>query len=45
MGHAGAIISMGTGAYRDKVEALARAGIPVAKMPYDIPRLLKESMK
>ncbi len=42
MGHAGAIISMGTGAYQDKVEALRKAGIPVAKMPYDIPRLLKE---
>jgi succinyl-CoA synthetase alpha subunit len=42
MGHAGAIISMGTGAYQDKVNALQKAGIPVAKMPYDIPRLLKE---
>jgi len=42
MGHAGAIISMGTGAYKDKVEALTKAGIPVAKMPYDIPKLLKE---
>ena len=42
MGHAGAIISMGTGAYQDKVEALRKAGIPVAKMPYDIPKLLKE---
>ncbi len=42
MGHAGAIISMGTGAYQDKVKALHKAGIPVAKMPYDIPRLLKE---
>jgi len=42
MGHAGAIISMGTGAYQDKVNALRKAGIPVAEMPYDIPRLLKE---
>ncbi len=42
MGHAGAIISMGTGAYQDKVEALRKAGIPVARMPYDIPKLLKE---
>ncbi|MCS7107342.1 MAG: succinate--CoA ligase subunit alpha [Acidilobaceae archaeon] len=40
MGHAGAIIMMGQGDYAGKVEALERAGIAVARTPFDIPRLV-----
>jgi len=42
MGHAGAIIMMGSGTYKGKVEALAKAGIKVARMPFDIPKLVSE---
>ncbi|MBD3383175.1 MAG: succinate--CoA ligase subunit alpha [candidate division Zixibacteria bacterium] len=44
MGHAGAIISGGTGTAADKVKALNRAGIKVAKIPSEIPILLKEEL-
>ncbi|MCX8196285.1 MAG: succinate--CoA ligase subunit alpha [Acidilobaceae archaeon] len=40
MGHAGAIIMMGMGDYSSKVKALEKAGIPVARTPFDIPRLV-----
>ncbi len=40
MGHAGAIVSGGSGTAAEKVKALAAAGIPVAERPKDIvPRL------
>ena len=42
MGHAGAIIMMGSGTYKGKVEALTRAGVKVARMPFDIPKLVSE---
>ena len=42
MGHAGAIISGGTGTAADKVVALNKAGIPVAEIPSEIPILLQE---
>ncbi len=45
MGHAGAIIMMGTGTYQGKVEALEKAGVKVAKTPFEIPSLLKEALK
>ncbi|MFQ5454507.1 MAG: succinate--CoA ligase subunit alpha [Candidatus Zixiibacteriota bacterium] len=45
MGHAGAIISGGTGTASDKIKALNKAGIPVAGSPTEIPELLKELMK
>lgn len=41
MGHAGAIISMGTGYYADKVRALKDAGIAVAETPFEVGELLK----
>jgi len=42
MGHAGAIIMMGTGTYQGKVEALRKAGVKVAETPFQIPDLVKE---
>lgn len=36
MGHAGAIVSMGTGTAREKIAAFENAGIPVAESPSDI---------
>jgi len=44
MGHAGAIISSGSGTAEDKIKAFAKAGVPVAKEPSEIPGLLKEKM-
>jgi succinyl-CoA synthetase alpha subunit len=40
MGHAGAIIEGGSGTARDKINALERAGVRVAKHPEEIPDLL-----
>jgi succinyl-CoA synthetase alpha subunit len=40
MGHAGAIISGGTGAAQEKIEALQDAGIKVATIPAEIPELI-----
>jgi succinyl-CoA synthetase alpha subunit len=45
MGHAGAIIMMGTGTYEGKVKALSEAGVKVAKTPFEIPDLLSEALK
>ncbi|MGC9210179.1 MAG: succinate--CoA ligase subunit alpha [Acidilobus sp.] len=44
MGHAGAIIMLGTGAYKDKVAALEDAGIRVARTPYEVPKLVQEAL-
>lgn len=44
MGHAGAIISGGKGTAQMKIEALERAGVKVAVVPSDIPRLLGEEL-
>ncbi|MCK5848237.1 MAG: succinate--CoA ligase subunit alpha [Caldisericia bacterium] len=41
MGHAGAIISQGKGTAASKVEALEEVGVRVAKIPSQIPELLK----
>lgn len=41
MGHAGAIISSGTGTAKEKIAALIAAGVKVAKEPAEIPVLLK----
>jgi succinyl-CoA synthetase alpha subunit len=45
MGHAGAIIMMGTGTYEGKVKALEEAGIRVARTPMEIPKLVKEALE
>jgi succinyl-CoA synthetase alpha subunit len=44
MGHAGAIISGGSGTAAEKVAALNKVGIPVAGSPTEIPMLLKEQV-
>ena len=45
MGHAGAIISSGSGTAAEKVAAFEAAGIPVARETSEIPTLLKAKMK
>lgn len=45
MGHAGAIISSGSGTAEEKIKAFNEAGVPVAKEPSQIPGLLKEILK
>ena len=44
MGHAGAIISGGGGTAAEKTEALNQAGVPVAKIPSDIPDLITRAL-
>jgi len=45
MGHAGAIISGGSGAASDQIAALEGAGILVAKSPADMGVTLQKAMK
>jgi succinyl-CoA synthetase alpha subunit len=45
MGHAGAIISGGSGKASDKIKAMEQAGIRVAKSPADIGKVLAEVYK
>lgn len=44
MGHAGAIISSGSGTAVEKIKAFNAAGVPVAKEPSEIPGLIKEKL-
>jgi succinyl-CoA synthetase alpha subunit len=44
MGHAGAIVSGGSGTAQEKIERFERAGVPVAKVPSDIPRLVADAL-
>jgi len=45
MGHAGAIISSGTGTAEEKIIAFEKVGVPVARNPGEIPALLKKQLK
>ncbi|MBI3942452.1 MAG: succinate--CoA ligase subunit alpha [Chloroflexi bacterium] len=45
MGHAGAIISGGTGTAAEKIKAFSAVGVPVANTPEEIPGLLKSVMR
>ena len=45
MGHAGAIISGGTGLAADKIAALEKAGIPVAMVPSEIGGIMEQALK
>ena len=44
MGHAGAIISSGSGTAEEKIKAFYSAGVPVAKEPSEIPGLGKRKI-
>ncbi len=44
MGHAGAIISGGSGTAAEKMEAFAAANVPVARIPSEIPALIGEAL-
>lgn len=45
MGHAGAIISSGSGTAAEKIAAFEAVGVPVARRPVEIPQLIKEKLK
>jgi len=45
MGHAGAIISGGTGTAGEKMAAFEAAGVPVARIPSEIPELMAELLQ
>ena len=45
MGHAGAIISGGTGTAAEKMAAFEAAGVPVARIPSEIPALMAELLQ
>lgn len=44
MGHAGAIISSGSGTAEEKIKAFTAVGVPVAKEPGEIPGLVKQKL-
>lgn len=44
MGHAGAIVSGGSGTAAEKMAAFQAAGIPVARIPSEIPALVAEAL-
>ena len=44
MGHAGAIISSGSGTAEEKIAAFESIGVPVARRPVELPELLKKLM-
>lgn len=44
MGHAGAIISSGSGSAQEKINAFENVGVPIAKTPQEIPQLIKKML-
>jgi succinyl-CoA synthetase alpha subunit len=44
MGHAGAIITRGRGTAESKVRALTRAGVRMARFPYEVPDRVREAV-
>ncbi len=44
MGHAGAIISSGSGTAPEKIKALENVGIPVAEEPSEIPKIIESKL-
>jgi succinyl-CoA synthetase alpha subunit len=44
MGHAGAIISGGSGTAAEKMAAFQAAGVPVARIPSEIPALVRDAL-
>jgi succinyl-CoA synthetase alpha subunit len=45
MGHAGAIIAGGTGTAAEKMAAFEAAGVPVARIPSEIPGLIRDALE
>ena len=45
MGHAGAIVSGGAGTAQEKMARFERAGVPVAKVPSEIPGLIQAALR
>jgi succinyl-CoA synthetase alpha subunit len=45
MGHAGAIVSGGAGTAQEKMARFERAGVPVAKVPSEIPGLIAAALR
>ena len=45
MGHAGAIVSGGAGTAQEKMARFERAGVPVAKVPSEIPGLISAALR
>jgi succinyl-CoA synthetase alpha subunit len=44
MGHAGAIIAGGRGTAKDKIAAMEKAGIRVAKSPAELGKTMQEAL-
>ena len=44
MGHAGAIISSGSGTAEEKILAFESIGVPVARLPVELPELVKKKL-
>ncbi len=45
MGHAGAIISSGSGTAEEKIAAFEAIGVPVARLPVEVPKLIQKALE